>query len=625
MTHFDAPGSLPDIDIPPEFNLAMSRFWRRAMELIVQGCNFHAYVEAMRDEHAKIVKYTDGFTEWPQALILARTLWKHTPQPALDYANASLPEPERNASCPCGSGRKYKHCCLLLAQSMPAPDANWLPLLLQTLPKKRWPELAESRVSIAVVAAAAYEFHENRDPASVITLLEPWFRQDGDFIGKREMLLDALLDAYGDAGNLRKKERLLERAIKVGDNVMRSDALQRQASMLTDQRDFAGAWRAFTQAQRANPNAVSLSHLEVTILQSEGRADEARERARFWIKRFEAMRDPELADLIALLRDLGERGMAAMADRMLNAEPDLANLREALRNAPPVACLYTLDPGEEECGPLRPTPVLRQALAAWTGASATVAHSPLTTLMQDAADGLGDIEDWLPVLIEHPELWNAFEMHDAMFAALRDEYGEIFMQAWALPLLDRVERLLHEVLRANHSEGRRFEWGWLENRPALHLLGERIAMDMDKPADAAQLARLEWIVLILNPNDNQGFRDVLMRAYLHAGRIDDALALSDRYPDDFAAMQYNRALALFAANRRDDALAVLHNAVKDAPKLLAWLLKANAKPPASGRFGIQVGGDEEAWLYRLHTLELWRKLGALDWLRECARVLKKRR
>ncbi len=625
MTDFEPTGTPPDVDLPPELHFAVNRFLRHAVAAIVQGDDYPAYVETMRTEHAKIVKYTGDFMEWPQAMIFARMLWKSTPQPALHYALAPLPEPERNAPCPCGSGRKYKHCCLPLAGSAPVSGINVLPLLLQALPRKRWPELAGSRIPIDMVAATAHEFRANHDDQNAIALLEPWFRQDGDFIGKREMLLDALLDAYGDAGNLRKKERLLERAIKVGDNVMRSDALQRQASMLTDQRDFAGAWRAFTQAQRANPNAVSLSHLEVTILQSEGRADEARERARFWIKRFEAMRDPELADLIALLRDLGERGMAAMADRMLNAEPDLANLREALRNAPPVACLYTLDPGEEECGPLRPTPALRQALAAWTGASATVAHSPLTTLMQDAADGLGDIEDWLPVLIEHPELWNAFEMHDAMFAALRDEYGEIFMQAWALPLLDRVERLLHEVLRANHSEGRRFEWGWLENRPALHLLGERIAMDMDKPADAAQLARLEWIVLILNPNDNQGFRDVLMRAYLHAGRIDDALALSDRYPDDFAAMQYNRALALFAANRRGDALAALRDAVKDSPKLLAWLLKANAKPPASGRFGIQVGGDEEAWLYRLHTLELWRKLGALDWLRECARVLKKRR
>jgi tetratricopeptide (TPR) repeat protein len=616
---------LSDENIPPDFSIALHRLWRRAGSVIAGGCEYADYILAMRDEHAKIVKYNDGFMDWPQALAIARMLWKQTPNPACGYACPSLPEPERNAPCPCGSGRKYKHCCLPLMQAMPTPDINGLVLLLDALPKKRWHELAGSRVSVAMVEAAAFELGEKRDTRSAIALLEPWFKHDDAFVAKRESLLDALLDAYGDAGHARKKTRLLERAIAAGDHVIRSAALQRQASMLADQGDYAAAWQTFTQAQRADPHAVSLSHLEVTILLDQGRTDEARDRARFWVKRLEAMRNPDLTHLIALLRDLGERGKAAVTDKMLEWNPDLAELDEAYRHAPAVASLYTLDPGDDETGPLRPKPALRKALQAWARCSTGITHSPMEALMSEEVDDVGDIEDWLPALREQPSLWNAFEVLDVIVATLKAEHGATFVQTLAYPLLDRAEQLLREVLKTNHAEDKRFEWGWLENRPALNLLGERIALDMDRPADPEQLARLEWLVLTLNPNDNQGFRDVLMRGYLQNARIEDALALSDRYPDDFGNMRYDRALALFAAGRRGEALTALRDAAEDSPKLLAWLLKTNPKPPRQGQWGIRVGGDEEAWLYRQNTLRLWERLGAMDWLRACAKELASRR
>lgn len=359
----------------------------------------------------------------------------------------------------------------------------------------------------------------------------------------------------------------------------------------------------------------------MTILLDEGRTAEARERARFWIKRLEAARDPDLAHLIALLRDLGERGDAAVTDKMLEWNPDLAALREVFQHAPPIASLYTLDAGEDEAGPLRPKALLRKALQAWAGCSAGVAHSPMESLMGEGIDDAGDIESWLPVLRELPDLWNSFEVLDVIVTTLKELHGATFTRTLAYPVLDRAERLLHVVLEANGAAGTRFEWSWLENRPALHLLGERIAVDMDQPADGAQLARLEWLVQTLNPNDNQGFRDVLMRAYLENARVEDALTLSSKYPDDFGPMRYNRALARFAAGRRGEALAALRDAAEDSPKLLAWLLKSNPKPPRQDKWGVRVGGDEEAWFYRESMLGLWQRLGAMDWLSACARSL----
>ena len=73
------------------------------------------------------------------------------------------------------------------------------------------------------------------------------------------------------------------------------------------------------------------------------------------------------------------------------------------------------------------------------------------------------------------------------------------------------------------------------------------------------------------------------------------------------------------------ALVALRDAVAAYPKPLAWLLKkAKPKAPAQGQWGVQIGGYEEAWMYRNDTLALWQQLGAMDWLRDCARMFKQR-
>ncbi|MEP7185067.1 MAG: hypothetical protein ABI767_04450 [Rhodanobacter sp.] len=74
--------------------------------------------------------------------------------------------------------------------------------------------------------------------------------------------------------------------------------------MLADAGDYVAAWDVFEQAQRADPASTSLSHLEITLLISQGRHPEARERARFWAHRLSALRDPELADTIAFMGEI---------------------------------------------------------------------------------------------------------------------------------------------------------------------------------------------------------------------------------------------------------------------------------------------------------------------------------
>lgn len=610
-------------ELPPEQLAVAEGFWRFCVALIALGANYPNYVDAVKLAHGQLpAELREGVLFWPVASCMAREVWRRTPHPAARYALGTLPAPERNAPCPCGSGHKYKQCCLPVEQGMPKLAMNLLPMVLDTLPRRRWPELAGSRVPTDMVFDAAQQMNHDHREKETCALLEPWFVDDADFHARREGLFDMLLDAYTELPKPRKKTQLLDRALAVGDRRMRSAALQRQSMMLADAGDYVAAWELFGQAQRTDPASSSLAHLEITLLISEGRHPEARDRARFWAHRLAALRDPALDDLIAFMREVAEHGEQALTQLMFDNEPDLRELVSLLQAAPPMVAQYTLSPSDEETGPLKPRPALKRALRSWNAVAPQVGHSPL---FDDAAVGPAAMAEWLPLLRQQPILWNAFEVLDTIVETMRAWRVELLIDAVVLPVLDRAEQLLREVLRVHHAEGKRLEWGWLENRPALSLLGNRVAIDWDESPSESGLARLEWLVRTLNPNDNQGFRHALVRAYLQGGRVDDAVALCESYPDDFAATQYNHALALFAAGKSGLALTALRDAVDAYPKPLAWLLKANPKAPAQGKWGVQVGGDEEAWIYRSDTLALWKQLGALDWLRNCAKAFKKRR
>jgi hypothetical protein len=544
--------------------------------------------------------------------VMSRVIWKQTPHPAHRYAPAPLPASERNAPCHCGSGIKYKQCCQSIEHGLPIERMNLLPNLLDALPRKRWGELPGSRIDRDAVAHAAHEWSEQGRDKDTLALLEPWFADDARFDARHELLFDLLLDAYTNAGKPRKKSALLDRAMKHGDRTLRSAAMQRRVSMLADEGEFPAAWKLFAEAQRYQPESPSLSHLEVTLLLGEGREAEARERARFWVLRLERLRDPGLSGLIDLLRNVAEHGGSAMLNMALGDDQEVTDLLELWRSAPAVAVHYELTPQGDSAGPLLPSLALQAALQQWD----EVFPGSGRGLLQQ-----GDNDDvwiaapvWLPVLRAQPILWNTFEVLDALVYALND-IPALGVDGVLDALLERAGCLLREVIRANQADGLKLEWGWMENRAALRLLGSRLARELRDASTPEHLTRLEWLVCTLNPNDNQGFRDALMRRYLEVARFADALALADRYPHDMAPMRYNRALALYALERVALATFALRDAVTDSPKLLAWLLKRNPKPPRMDPLGVHVGGDDEAFIYRDEHLALWKSLGALEWAR----------
>ncbi len=61
-----------------------------------------------------------------QLKAIGETLWRPVPNPV-----RAVPQPGRNAPCPCGSGRKFKKCCLGKddggAPSGDVPERSWCP------------------------------------------------------------------------------------------------------------------------------------------------------------------------------------------------------------------------------------------------------------------------------------------------------------------------------------------------------------------------------------------------------------------------------------------------------------------------------------------------------------------
>lgn len=253
-------------------------------------------------------------------LALARAVWQSTPHPGDGFASPSLPAHARRSPCYCGSGAAYSNCCEPLCRNVPLQDTNLLGMVLQRLPRARWKQLPGSRIDVERVSHTALEWLDQDDDKAVQALLEPWFAADSGFVAKNEMLFDLLLDLYTDLGKPRKKSQLLDRALQHGDNLLKSAALQRLAAIASDKQDFVQARTLFRKAEQLTPEAVSLSHLDVSLLLNEGREKEAKAAARRWMARLYSRRDPALQPLIDQLRVLERDGLGAL-ERLMDADP----------------------------------------------------------------------------------------------------------------------------------------------------------------------------------------------------------------------------------------------------------------------------------------------------------------
>lgn len=614
------------------------------------------------------------------AFKLGRELWNRLPLPRNRFRPEPLPKPERNDPCPCGSGAKHKHCCAL-TPPLPIPDGEFVwQLAIRHLPRAQLQDaIQQQQIPVPTLGALADERLEQDDPKGALAILEPLFEADLAALDQRHgVLVNLLCNAY-DALRAApaKKIRLLQRLTGAPAKSVRANAWQRLATVRMDQGRDEEAWRCFQEAQRADANDPDLSHLELLLLMARGEQERVKERAQFWLLRLQRQgvenpellevlraaardpatafaefgrdrRDPHLLELETLLKIAQARTVPAyraQAIPVLNADdPEavadhyrrvfrgmgiaegeldkhIAKIQSDLKNlrAPPGD--ETTPETESMERVLAPPAALARLEERWRAVypfAKPMSTQPLPRSQDDPWEE-PQAGRWLAFLKDNPGAFDSLDILDDLLMAVdlhgEDELPGVYEQM-AAPLLNRGLMILDTAVAGQESV--QLPWRVAENRPALRLLSRRINLHLDR-REAEAAARLMERLVALNPNDNHGYRCLLMEHYLRAGDNARALSLWDRYADDWynPEMSYGYALALYRVDRREEAAQTLRKAVKQLPEVRRALLASKVKPPKLSEFGgIAVGGKDQAAFYRDDMLDIWQATpGALDWLR----------
>lgn len=158
-------------------------------------------------------------------------------------------------------------------------------------------------------------------------------------------------------------------------------------------------------------------------------------------------------------------------------------------------------------------------------------------------------------------------------------------------------------------------WGILETRPYMRAragLAECL-WAAGKHDDAIQHYK---DMLRLNPNDNQGIRDLLMPRLIERGKDEEAQVLFKEYHDDgMASWAYARVLLDFRKMGDSEiSRKSLKAAIKNNSHIPAYLL-GHKKMPQSLPEYYSPGAETEAMFYVKENLKAWEATpGALDWL-----------
>lgn len=170
------------------------------------------------------------------------------------------------------------------------------------------------------------------------------------------------------------------------------------------------------------------------------------------------------------------------------------------------------------------------------------------------------------------------------------------------------ERLFKPVLDDPEMEW----WGFLGTRPwmrAQHNLGLALLNLGDRQDAIAVFARL----LSLNPNDNQGIRDVLLKLYCETGDFSACREILQTYAEDGSITFTATALLVDLATRKKIDFAKHFQAIRNSNEFALPMLVLAAREgkwPPSPKLQegyVQLGSKVEAALYVCEFREAWEK------------------
>ena len=158
-------------------------------------------------------------------------------------------------------------------------------------------------------------------------------------------------------------------------------------------------------------------------------------------------------------------------------------------------------------------------------------------------------------------------------------------------------------------------WGLLETRPYMRARAGLAECLWAAGRHDESIAHYQDL-LRLNPNDNQGVRDLLMPRLIELGRDKDAEKLFKQFKDDgMASWLYSRALLDFRKHGDSPSAKASIQAAIDENKFVPSYLLGRKKLPRNLPSYYGFGDDAEAVLYVHGNKAAWQATrGALEWL-----------
>lgn len=237
---------------------------------------------------------------------VARTLWAHMPVPSNRWRARGVPKIERNSPCHCGSGKKFTQCCAEFGTSEMPLDADALFTLALNRATPDMLSAAQVRqIPAHVLGGIAMEWNDQGRPDKTVALLQPLFQQPQGLNERHDPALDALLDAMLQLGKEHERRDFLHRMVDHPNKPLATTARCRLVTMLADQGDYPAAWTLFQDTTRFHSNDPQLWQLELTLLLSQGRDDEAKLRAPLLAAQARKVGMDELAHMLLKLAQEG--------------------------------------------------------------------------------------------------------------------------------------------------------------------------------------------------------------------------------------------------------------------------------------------------------------------------------
>lgn len=529
-----------------------------------------------------------------EAQLFLMLLFSSLPRSGNGYDFSTQRMPGRNDPCICGSGKKFKKCCVELVDAQPMPAEVAFQMALSELDADSAMALADKEGwTLKALTYVVPYLMELQLPHLVLKLAEPFLQDMSRLRNEHQELVSTLLDAMfelqTDVGRVQLLNRLCD--LKKA-NSLQSIGHQRLAMIAAQEDRQDEAKDHLQRAIRADPNQPEIPMTELSILGFVGSDEEIRARAAYWHSRLsrEYGEDYPGSEFFDEIRKEGASFFSHLFEENIDNEVAVKKAQTllALLEEENSESLYQfrLTDDEVSLGFLRGRKKLVKAwFEEWKAFQDSVVAEYPQYLKVDRLPEYWYVEGnaWLQMLQDNPVLLNSFDVMNAltgMIGAIPGEFDEdgndvltVFDKV-AFAFLKHRHRLIVTVVEFMEADHRKFPMRLKSNREFWYSVAD-VALNMKSYQDYEEslIVMLER-VLKLDDEANPYLTELLALEYFakRAGQKIIELTL--------ARKKVTPACALLDACARQEqgdlnkALERLQWLYKHAPKDLALVREA---------------------------------------------------